>query len=96
MYSLKDLLPKAVNKAGIGPAVEAAVICEQFAEVVKETFGAAWQQNCKPLYVKNRTITVACLNNVVAQEIKLPEKTLLEALAAKLKKKVVERIRFVI
>ncbi len=96
MHSLKDLIPKSINKAGIAGSVEAAVVCEKFGEVIKETFGQAWQQNCKPLYIKNRTITVACLNNVVAQEVKLREKGLLESLEKKLEKKLVERIRFVI
>ncbi|MFA6427924.1 MAG: DUF721 domain-containing protein [Candidatus Buchananbacteria bacterium] len=96
MHQLKDLLQRSVNRAGISKEVEASLICEKFLEVVKETFGAAWQKNCKPLYVKNNTITVACLNNVVAQEIKLREKVLLASLEKILKKKSVERIRFVI
>lgn len=96
MHQIKDLLQKSVNKAGIAQAVEASVICEAFSEVLKETFGAAWLNSCRPLYVKHKTITVACLNNVVAQEVKLRESVLLESLEKKLKKKSVERIRFVI
>jgi predicted nucleic acid-binding Zn ribbon protein len=96
MIQLKDLLQRSLNKAGIAQGVAAAIVCDDFSEVIKETFGAAWQKNCRPLYVKNKTITVACLNNIVAQEVKLRERQILAALAAKGKGEAVERIRFIV
>lgn len=96
VISLKHLLADSVRKAGISDQVGAAVICDQFNEVVVEVLGEKVRGKAKALYVKNRTLTVAVLSSVMGQEIKLHESEMLAKLNAKAGRLEVERLRFLV
>lgn len=93
---LENLLPKSVKKAGIVNQVSAAIVCDKFIKVLNEVFDERVTKKVKPMYIKNKTLTIAVLNSVLAQEIKLHEPEILEKLNEKGKEKVVESLRFLV
>ncbi|MBI4090471.1 MAG: DUF721 domain-containing protein [Candidatus Komeilibacteria bacterium] len=91
---LSDLLGKSVRKKGLSSQVEAAMILELFQQKAKELFDASLLPSMRPLYVKDRVLTIAVLSPVLAQEIKLHEPAIIEYINAKAGGKAVEHIRF--
>lgn len=62
--------------------------------VMEELFGAEGAKLCKPLFLKNRTVTVTCMNSTIAQEIRLHQQEMVDKINLKLGKKEVDRIRY--
>jgi len=93
---LENLLPRSIKKAGIDKQVCAAVICDDFIKVLSEVFDERVTKKVKPMYIKNKTLTIGVLNSVLAQEIKLHEQEILRKLNVAGKEKVVERLRFLV
>lgn len=91
---LSDLLGKNVRKKGLSSQVEAAMILELFQQKAKELFDPSLLESMRPLYVKDRILTIAVLSPVLAQEIKLNEPTILRYINEKAGGGVVEHLRF--
>lgn len=94
--SLGDILPKHVKKQGIGEQLEATVMLEYFMTKAKELWGSDVEQDMKPMYVKNKTLTVAVTNAPLAQELKLHEAEILEYITKKAGFDAVERLRYLL
>ena len=60
----------------------------------EEMFGKEIAPQAKPLFLKNRTLTVSCSSSTIAQEIRLNQAELVEKMNEKLGKKEVDRIRY--
>ena len=93
---IKDILDKNIKQAGLKDSVTAAVVCDEFNKVAIEIIGEKIKDKAKPLYLKNRTLTVAVLSSVIGQELKLHETEILEKLNNKAGDKFVERLRFLV
>jgi len=93
---LGNLLPKSINKAGIGKQISAAVICDKLLKILEEIFDERVTKKVKPMYIKNKTLTLAVMNSVIAQEIKLHEQEILDRINKGDKDKIVERLRFLV
>jgi len=93
---LENLLPKSIKKAGVDSQVSAAVICDDFIKVLSEVFDERVTKKVKPMYIKNKTLTIAVMNSVLAQEIKLHEPEILKKMNVPGKEKIVERLRFLV
>ncbi len=74
--------------------VSAALAVETANDVLREFYGAAVSQHARAVYLKNQVLTIACLNSVAAQEIKLNETRVLERLNQKLPVGLVKKIRY--
>jgi predicted nucleic acid-binding Zn ribbon protein len=72
-------------------AADAVIIAQQ---VMEEIFGPDAAKNAKPLFLKNRTMTISCTSSSIAQEIRLNQTQIVEKINAKLGKKEVDRIRY--
>ncbi len=94
--SLGDMLPKRAQKAGIAEQVEASMVLEQFTVKAKELWGDEVVAEMKPLYIKNKTLTVAVTNASLAQEMKLHEQEILTFLNKDQSEETVERLRYLI
>lgn len=94
MEPIKNLVSQSVKKAGADKSVEAARVVEITEKIIEKIFGKKMTMHIKPLYLKNRTLTVSCTNSTVAQELKLQEPDILERLTKKLGKNLVDRIRY--
>ena len=93
---LKYLLQKNIKKAGISRQVEATLVLERFNRVAADVFDERILQKIKPLHLKDKVITVACLSSVVAQELKLNEIKIIKEINSYFNKEVVERLRFMV
>ena len=96
MEPIKKLIPHSIKKAGIGKQLEAANIVEAAGQALLVYFGPNSDQDVRPLYVKNKTLTVSCTSSTFAQEIKLNEAEILEKINKKVGEKAVERIRYLL
>lgn len=73
---------------------EAGLVVEYAAAVFVELFGNDGALYAKPLFLKNRTLTVTCGTSAVAQEIRLRQIEIVEKINERLGKKEVDRIRY--
>jgi len=95
LHPLKNLLSRSLARSPLGRQVRIAMILEGFAKIVEELYGEAGKKRIKPLYLKDKTLTVATLSSVLAQELKLKESVILGKINAKFGQGVVENIRYI-
>lgn len=95
-HSLKNLIPKSVNRAKISGRVEIAMVLEEFEKVVKEVLGERAAQKSKPLYLKDKIITVAVLSSVLAQELRLNEGVIIKKLNGRFDHEVAKGLKYVV
>ncbi|MFA6426825.1 MAG: DUF721 domain-containing protein [Candidatus Magasanikbacteria bacterium] len=74
--------------------LEASHVVEVAQEVFTEFFGSDLSKEAKPLFVKNRTLTVSCGSSTVAQEIRTNQLQIVQKINDKLGKNEVDRIRY--
>lgn len=93
---LENLLDRSVKKAGLKSQIESVKILDEFNEIGEKVLGEKIMKKIKPLYLKNSTLSIACLSSVLAEKLKSQERRMLEELNRPYKKKVVERLRFLV
>ncbi len=74
--------------------VAAAQAVEVAEAVFADLFEVALAKHARPLFLKNRTLTVSCSSSVIAQEIRLRQQEIVTAINEKLGKSEVDRIRY--
>ncbi|MBI5728142.1 MAG: DUF721 domain-containing protein [Candidatus Magasanikbacteria bacterium] len=74
--------------------VEASLVIEYATAVLRDLLGESLAIHAKPLFLKNRTLTITCSSSSVAQEIRLNQANIVETINNKLGKKEVDRIRY--
>lgn len=89
--SLKDRMKK---EKSLQKHVDAARILEVASSIFSELFGEQQAALVKPLYVKNRTLTITCGSSAIAQEIRLNQGPIVEKINTILGKTEVDRIRY--
>lgn len=90
-----DTLRDKVNKdTPLQKQVEAGQIVEIAEHVFRELFGEEESVHVKPLFLKNRTLTVTCSSSTVAQEIRLNQAEIVNNINARMGKNEVDRIRY--
>jgi thiamine phosphate synthase YjbQ (UPF0047 family) len=94
MKKISSLLWQSISKAGIEKEMKSALVIEEFKKNLVAEFGEKILKKVKILHFKNGILSISVLSSVVAQEIKLNEKRLIEKINRKFNKKIVERISF--
>ncbi len=89
--ALKDKMQQ--QKTLKGQIVSGQVI-DAATAVFIELFGEEQAQHIKPLFLKNRTITVTCSSSVIAQEIRLNQPHIVSLINKKAGNSEVDRIRY--
>lgn len=80
---------KAIDKQ-----LEVTAIVEAAEAVFRDVFPEDLAAHAKPLFLKNRTLTVTCTSSALAQEIRLRQSEIVEKINKKLGKSEVDRIRY--
>ena len=80
--------PSLQNQVDGSEAVDIAT------EVFLELFGEDMAKEAKPLFLKNRTLTVSCTSSTMANEIRLNQAKIVDALNKKMGKSEADRIRY--
>ncbi len=73
---------------------EAKKIVEISEAIFVEEFGEEESKSVRPLYLKNRTLTITCTSSDIAQEIRSNQASIVEKINEKLGSKEVDRIRY--
>ena len=81
------------RSSSLSSQVDAAMVVEKTTAIFAELFGALAVQ-AKPLYIKNRTLTITCASAAIAQEIRLRQAEIVDKINTELGKKEVDRIRY--
>lgn len=71
MNNLSEIFSKRLNQLGLKKQVDAAMVCEQFDEAVKEVFGDQGTKNVRAISFKNNVLKVGVTSSTWAQEISL-------------------------
>lgn len=88
--ALKDKMDK---NSPMARQLESADAIEAGETVLHQMFGDLANQ-AKPLFLKNRTLTVSCASSAIAQEIRVNQVKIVENINLKLGKNEVDRIRY--
>ena len=83
------------SKSGLKKQVSAALICDEFNELINKKWGSLAKDKAKALSYQNKTLTIASLSSALAQEIKLHEQEILEKLEKKFPNSI-ENIRYIV
>ncbi len=82
------------SKAGMFQGVSAAMAIEIAEQVLEKAWGAKIKEYAKPLYVKHRTMAIACISSVIAQEIRFREAEIIKEINEKLGQEAVVKLRY--
>lgn len=74
--------------------VAAALVIEHASAALEELLGKDLATHAKPLFLKNRTLTISCASGAVAQEVRLNQQGIVARINDKFGKKEVDRIRY--
>lgn len=69
-------------------------ILEYTKEVLSELFGRERAGEARPMFLKNRTLTIVCSTGDIARDIRLKQVEILEKINEKLGKKEVDSLRY--
>lgn len=93
--SLNDAMDDSVKKKGsLKKQIEATKIVELAEAVFSDIFGKELGGHAKPLFLKNRTLTVTCTSSALAQEIRLRQQEIVQKLNEGMGASEVDRIRY--
>lgn len=92
----KTLHEAAFAKSPLKRQVEASQVLEYASNVLVEIFGKEQAYHVKPLFLKHRTLTIACSSSAMAQEIRINQNNIINKINEKLGKKEVDSIRYLV
>lgn len=92
----KTLHEALFTKSPLKRQVEASQVLEYASNVLAEIFGKEQAYHIKPLFLKHRTLTIACSSSAMAQEIRLNQTNIVDKINEKLGKKEVDSIRYLV
>jgi len=93
---LNNLLGRSLKKAGIARQVASAMVLGEYSKIIDRIFGEEISKKIKPLYVKDKVLTVACLHSVLAQELKFKEREILHEINHGSNFSIIESIRYLL
>jgi hypothetical protein len=93
MKSLGNLLQNTLATT-VGKKASIAHIVEITNQYLAQTFGPEIQNLAEARYIKNDAIFIACLSNLIAQEIKYKENELLERINNTIQGVTIKKINF--
>jgi len=96
MESIAGIFKNKKQNTVLGMQVEASRVVDLANELFAQFFGKENAEHVRPLFLKNKTLTVSCTSSVIAQEIRLNQANIVEAINKKIGEEVVDRIRYLI
>lgn len=76
--------------------IESADVVEQSNEVFSKIFGKEVASHIRPLFVKNRTLTVSCTTSAIAQEIRIKQQDIVMRINEKVGRNELDRVRYLV
>ncbi len=94
MQTLGSLLNRPNQNRPLLKQVRSAMIVETANEFIGKTYGQGAENQARAVYLKNGILTIACLSSVLAQEMRLRQVELLNAIAAKFGPEAIKKVRY--
>lgn len=94
MRSFGYILKKQINRSPLWKKVEASLVVEMANTTLVQLFGEESKKYAQAVYIKNKILAIACLSNIMAQEIKFREQKIMSKINQKIGSGAVERIRY--
>ncbi len=88
------ILSKLSGNSTLKRQIETSNVVEVAKEVIESLLGAEIGAHVRPLFLKNRTLTVSCGSSSVAQEIRLRQLEIVAKINEKIGKNEVDRVRY--
>lgn len=73
MDQFAKVLQSRFKKSAMAKSIQAALVVEFFQKVVKELWGKQVEEQVQALHLKRQVLTIACINSIVAQEVKFKQ-----------------------
>jgi hypothetical protein len=70
---IKSLLPKSLNRSGLGQQIKMAQIIEIFEHIADQVIPADLRSSVQAVYYKNKVLSVASLSFIAQQELRRRE-----------------------
>lgn len=83
LESLGRLLPKNLKRAGASKSIDAAMIAEEAAKALAEAFGDD-TSHLRVVSFKDGVVKVACDRSVYAEDLRLREREIVDAMNARI------------
>lgn len=97
LSSLSDSLKQRMQDASpLMRGVVAASAIDIATEVITAILPVGLAEHVKPLYVKNRTLTVTCASSIAASEIRLRQAEIVATINERLGVSEVDRLRYLV
>ena len=96
MEHISKFLAQRIKQSGFSQQVKTSLIIEEFNKLIEVKFGAKLSKKIKPLYLKDKILTVACLNSIIVQELTFQKAELIEKINKKFGPKAITEIKFLI
>lgn len=95
LFSLRELLDKAIKRSGSADRILEAQVKIIFKEIVSEITQVS-PKTITPLFIKGKELIVKIDNPLLASQIKLKEKEIINRLHQKLGRKAIKGLRTII
>jgi Dna[CI] antecedent, DciA len=92
---IEALLSKSLRKTGIKKQVDCAVAIERAAEGLSHILGEEVCEHIRPVYIRYRTLTIACLSDGAAAKMGRFEEDIIKYVNDGFPYPVIERIRVI-
>lgn len=93
-HDISKILPKSIQRAGISKRVGAVTVIEAFSTIIGDFLSPELAKKVRPLFVRDKVLTIASLSSIASQEVKLKEAELIAKINEKIGKTAVEKIRY--
>jgi hypothetical protein len=93
-YNIIDLLPKVINKYKLNDGVFSVMVLKNLDIELNKKFGDKLKEHYKATSFKNGTINLKVKSSVIANEIEIYSKEIIDNINITLKDEVVKKINF--
>lgn len=93
--AIKKILPFNVRKLGLGQVLELNEVCSSWDRMLENLFGEGFKNKARPVSLKDKTLTVDCMNSVWAGELQIKQLKIIQRINSIFGKELVKKIRFI-
>lgn len=92
---LKSILPKSIKRAGIANQIDNLRVMELYGNIAKQIIGNS-ENVLRPVYVKNKILTVASLSAAAVKELGFFESKIIQEINREMGGCAIEKINYII
>ncbi len=95
LLQIGNLLQKSLKKTGIKKQVDCAIALERAGQALSHVLGEEILEHIRPVYVRYKTLTIACLSDSAAAKIGRFEDDIVSFVNEAFPAPIIERIRVI-